>query len=240
MPQQSVRTDMFRILADLFGPQSITDAGVGERSGVMNIPEYRPPTAPELAYQERIPATPTPPRPAEPNSSLSWNDWMSQATQPAVASMTEIGESARQAADAEAQQYRDMRAARYFNSLDGPARGNSSMGPLFGALVGNQLGGFLNYGANLDQQYNSPSGAYGQLQHAATQQRPYASQERIASMQEATKRQRNQLVRQLAGQLFGNALNTQPLAGVATDYGAGVAVPIQPQQSNWAGYRPRG
>lgn len=138
--------------------------------------------------------------------------------------------------DQAAQNYRDMRAAKYYASLDGKP-GANTLNPLASALFGNQVGAFLNYGNSLDQQYNSPSGPYGQFQAAATAQRPYAAQERIAAMNNQTERQKIGVTSKLVDQLLGSAQNTKPLAGVATDYGAGVAVPYETGPSNWRKYR---
>lgn len=58
--------------------------------------------------------------------------------------------------------------------------GQQNVNP-FSLVAGNQLGSFLNYGQNLERDYESNTGPYGQLQHALTLQRPYRAEENVAA-----------------------------------------------------------
>jgi hypothetical protein len=110
---------------------------------------------------------------------------------------------------------------------------------LEGSLMGNQLSGFLNYGDQLNQQYNSPTGPYGQLQAAATMQRPYKAQENVARTQaDADKYIADSKSKTALGfaEMVRNAIGGSPTA-ISTDYGAAVTPTYKSlgQYKRWKG-----
>ncbi len=127
---------------------------------------------------------------------------------------------------------------------------------VFGALAGNQLGGFLNYGGALDALFNqgptsmktpwgtvTTSGSpYSQLQEAATAQAPSNAARDIAEIQAAVDMDKNRSQRQIASQLmrslFGATGGLRRSPGLTTDYGAGFNAQ-RPQHVSVSKFRPK-
>lgn len=127
---------------------------------------------------------------------------------------------------------------------------------VFGALAGNQLGGYLNYGGALDALFNqgptsmktpwgtvTTSGSpYSQLQEAATAQAPSNAARDIAQIQAAVDMDKNRSQRQIASQLmrslFGATSGMRQSPGLTTDYGAGFNAQ-RPQHVNVNKFRPK-
>ncbi len=136
---------------------------------------------------------------------------------------------------------RDLQAFRYWSNLGNKGQNRNQVSPLFGALVGNQLSGLLNYGSNVADPVNR---AWDLNQIASAMTAPSRAARDIAKIEAATDlrksrektRVANKLVDAMMSGGFAGAMGIP--TGMQTDYGAGVQNPgVRVIRNPWQQFR---